>query len=91
MRKLTVSNIMSLDGYYEGPGNNLMVMPVDEAFDTYNVERLRVAGIRRTARRFAPAHRNPTHVRWLRQRAGTVRGSIPKSLKSFAPDYSAEF
>jgi dihydrofolate reductase len=43
MRKLIVSNIMSLDGYYEGPGNNVMVMPMDEAFDTYNAERLRSA------------------------------------------------
>ena len=43
MRKLIVSNIMSLDGYYEGPGKNVMVMPMDEAFDAYNVERLRAA------------------------------------------------
>ena len=35
---------MSLDGYYEGPGNNVMVLPMDEAFDTYNAERLRAAG-----------------------------------------------
>jgi dihydrofolate reductase len=43
MRKLIVSNIMSLDGYYEGPGKNVMVLPMDEAFDTYNAERLRAA------------------------------------------------
>ena len=43
MRKLIVSNIMSLDGYYEGPGNNVMVLPMDEAFDAYNAERLRAA------------------------------------------------
>ena len=43
MRKLIVSNIMSLDGYYTGPGNNVMVLPMDEAFDAYNVERLRAA------------------------------------------------
>jgi dihydrofolate reductase len=43
MRKLIVSNIMSLDGYYEGPGKNVMVLPLDEAFDTYNAERLRAA------------------------------------------------
>jgi len=26
MRKLIVSNIISLDGYYEGPGKNVMVL-----------------------------------------------------------------
>jgi dihydrofolate reductase len=44
MRKLIVSNIMSLDGYYTGPDNNVMVLPMDEAFNTYNAERLRAAG-----------------------------------------------
>jgi hypothetical protein len=50
MRKLIVSNIMSLDGYYEGPGKNVMDLfayrwdyPTDESFDTYNVQRLRAA------------------------------------------------
>jgi dihydrofolate reductase len=50
MRKLIVSNAMSLDGYYEGPGKNVMVLfdyrwdyPTDESFDAYNAERLRAA------------------------------------------------
>jgi dihydrofolate reductase len=43
MRKLIVCNIMSLDGYYEGPGGNVMVLPLDQAFDAYNTERLRAA------------------------------------------------
>ena len=50
MRKLIVSNMMSLDGYYEGPGKNVMVLfdyrwdyPTDESFDAYNAERLRAA------------------------------------------------
>jgi hypothetical protein len=43
MRKLVVCNIMSLDGYYTGPGDDVMVMPMDEAFDAYNAERLRAA------------------------------------------------
>ena len=43
MRKLIVCNIMSLDGYYTGPGNNVMVLPMGEVFDTYNAERLRAA------------------------------------------------
>jgi dihydrofolate reductase len=51
MRRLIVTNAMSLDGYYEGPGNNVMDLfeyrfatyPSDESFDVYNAERLRAA------------------------------------------------
>ena len=50
MRKLVVSNAMSLDGYYEGQSKNVMVLfdyrwdyPTDESFDAYNTERLRAA------------------------------------------------
>jgi dihydrofolate reductase len=50
MRKLIVCNAMSLDGYYEGPGKNVMALfdyrrdyPTDESFDIYNAERLRAA------------------------------------------------
>jgi len=43
MRKLIVTNIVSLDGYYTGPDNNVMVLPMDGAFDLYNVESLRAA------------------------------------------------
>lgn len=45
MRAVIVSNIMSLDGYYEGPGRNVMALNMDEAFDAYNLERIRAAGI----------------------------------------------
>jgi hypothetical protein len=42
---------MSLDGYYEGPGENVMALfdyrleayPMDESFDAYNAERLHAA------------------------------------------------
>jgi hypothetical protein len=52
MRKLIVCNLMSLDGFYEGPGKNVMDLfayrlesyPMDESFDAYNAERLRAAG-----------------------------------------------
>jgi len=40
MRKLIVANIISLDGCYEGPDRNVMSLPMDEAFDIYNAERL---------------------------------------------------
>lgn len=51
MRKLIASNIISLDGYYEGPGKNVMDLfdyrveayPADESFDAHNAERLRAA------------------------------------------------
>jgi dihydrofolate reductase len=50
MRKLIVSNAMSVDGYYEGPSKNVMAVfdyrwdyPTDESFDAYNAERLRAA------------------------------------------------
>ncbi|MGH7196491.1 MAG: dihydrofolate reductase family protein [Candidatus Saccharimonadales bacterium] len=53
MRKLVVCNIMSLDGYYEGPGKNVMDLfayrfgdyPDDDSFDKYNAERLSAADI----------------------------------------------
>lgn len=44
MRKLVVSNIMSLDGYITGPGADVMAMPMDHAFDQSNAERMRAAG-----------------------------------------------
>jgi hypothetical protein len=43
MRKLIVATIMSLDGYVEGPGGNVMVLPMDGFFDEHNLERLRTA------------------------------------------------
>jgi dihydrofolate reductase len=43
MRKLIVCNIVSLDGYYEGPGKEVMALPFDEGFSAYNVGRLRAA------------------------------------------------
>ncbi len=43
MRKVIVANIMSLDGYYTGPGDDVMVMPFDDSFNGFNAERLRAA------------------------------------------------
>ncbi|WP_433520616.1 dihydrofolate reductase family protein [Nocardia pseudovaccinii] len=40
MRKIVVTNIMSIDGYYEGPGGNVMALPMDASFDRYNLERI---------------------------------------------------
>jgi dihydrofolate reductase len=43
MRKLIVTNMMSLDGYIDGPGGNVMVLPLDDFFDEHNLERQRAA------------------------------------------------
>jgi dihydrofolate reductase len=43
MRKVIVCNIMSLDGYYTGPGGDVMVMPMDHTFSRFNVEHMRSA------------------------------------------------
>jgi len=44
MRKLIVTNIVSLDGYIAGPGGDVMAMPMDHAFDESNAEHMRAAG-----------------------------------------------
>jgi dihydrofolate reductase len=51
MRKLIVANMMSLDGYFEGPNKDVLALfsyrrkayPKDDSFDVYNAERLRAA------------------------------------------------
>jgi dihydrofolate reductase len=43
VRKLIVCNIMSLDGCFEGPGGNVMALPMDGFFDEHNLERQRAA------------------------------------------------
>jgi dihydrofolate reductase len=43
MRKVIVTNIVSLDGYVAGPGGNPLALPMDETFDAYCAERLRTA------------------------------------------------
>jgi dihydrofolate reductase len=44
MRSLIVCNSVSLDGFYEGPGGDVMALNMDEAFDAYNLERISSAG-----------------------------------------------
>ena len=44
MRTVIVSNIVSLDGCNDGPGGNVMDMNMDDAFNTYNLERIQSAG-----------------------------------------------
>jgi dihydrofolate reductase len=44
MSKVIVTSIVSVDGYTEGPGGNVMAMPMDHAFDEHNAERMQAAG-----------------------------------------------
>jgi dihydrofolate reductase len=43
MRKLIVSNLISLDGYASGPGGNVMALPFDATFSDYNLELMQIA------------------------------------------------
>lgn len=45
MRKLIVSNLMSLDGYASGPGDDVMALPFDTTFSEYNLELMQKADI----------------------------------------------
>jgi hypothetical protein len=38
---VVVSNIVSIDGFFEGPGGDVMALNVDAAFDAYDLERIR--------------------------------------------------
>jgi dihydrofolate reductase len=44
MAKLLTCAIMSLDGHYSASDGNPLVLPMDAAFDAYNLERIRAAG-----------------------------------------------
>jgi dihydrofolate reductase len=44
MRKLVVSNLISLDGYASGPGGDVMALPFDTTFSDYNLELMQAAG-----------------------------------------------
>jgi dihydrofolate reductase len=51
VRTVVVSNIVSLDGSFEGPGGDVMALNMDAAFDAYNLERIRAAGTMLLGRR----------------------------------------
>jgi dihydrofolate reductase len=52
MRRFVVSTLTSLDGYQAGRGGDLSVLPFDEGFSRYNLERLRTASTLLLGRRF---------------------------------------
>jgi dihydrofolate reductase len=43
MSKVVVCTMLSVDGYTEGPGGDVMAMPMDLAFAEHNADRLRAA------------------------------------------------
>jgi dihydrofolate reductase len=43
MRRLIVSNLISLDGYASGPGGDVMALPFDSTFSGYNLELMQAA------------------------------------------------
>ena len=45
MRKLIVSNLISLDGYASGPGSDVMALQFDTTFSDYNLELIQAAAI----------------------------------------------
>lgn len=45
MRSVIVTNIMSIDGKFEGPGGNPLALNMDSAFDRYNLERIQKADL----------------------------------------------
>jgi dihydrofolate reductase len=89
MAKLIVSNIVSLDGYIAGPGGNPAVLPMDQAFDAYNLERLRSAGTlvlgRKTFemfRAFWPSVQHAAEAPPVLREIAQLNGAMPKLVVS---------
>jgi dihydrofolate reductase len=89
MAKLIVSNIVSLNGFIAGPGGNPAVLPMDQAFDAYNLERLRSAGTlvlgRKTFemfRGFWPGMQHASEAPPVLREIARLNGAIPKLVVS---------
>ena len=94
MGKIIVFNLVSLDGYHTGPGNDVSVMfpMMGGVFDTYTAERLRAATMTLVGRvsfelfnSFWPeVAKDPTSPRWTdEQRALSHAGaSVPSIVVS---------
>ena len=95
MRRLIVTNIVSLDGFYEGPGKNVMVLPMDQRFDAYNTERIKAADtllLGRTSfdlfRNFWPAMADSPEASPAHREFATLENAIQKIVvsDSIGPD-----
>jgi dihydrofolate reductase len=98
MRKLIVCNIVSLDGYYEGAGGDVMALPFQPAFDDYNAERLRAADtwlLGRTSfegfKGYWPAVVDDPNVRPVEREISRLNNAIDKVVvsDSLTPDQTA--
>lgn len=98
MRKLIVSNLVSLDGYYEGKNRSLDALfdylhkdyHGDDNFDAYNTERMRAADILLLGGRSAflgnmeywTSVPNDPHASAIRREFAQLIGAIPKVVVS---------
>lgn len=89
MRTLIASNIISLDGFYEGPNRDVMVLPMDHAFNEHNLERLQNAdtllfgatGYRLFEAFWPEVHKNPELSPVIRE-ISRINNAIDKLLVS---------
>lgn len=89
MRKLIVTNIVSVDGFFEGPGGNVLALPMDATFDNYNRDRLRAADILLLGRRtfemfqgFWPAMAQNPQATDTHREISRLNGAITKRVVS---------
>jgi len=89
MRKLIVTNIVSVDGFIEGPGGNVRALPMDATFDTYNRDRLRAAEILLLGRRtfemfqgFWPAMADHPEATSVHREISRLNGAMAKRVVS---------
>src|ERR671918_2481086 len=89
MRKLIVCNIISVDGFYTGPNDDVMAMPFDAPFDDYNAERLRAADTLLLGRRsfdgfkgYWPPVADDPDVRPVEREISRLNMAIPKVVIS---------
>ncbi|MFI5910971.1 dihydrofolate reductase family protein [Dactylosporangium sp. NPDC051541] len=91
MGRLIVCNIMSLDGFTADAAGNPLVLPMDAAFDRYNLERLRAADALllgansyRMFMGFWPAQADNPQAGAVHREFGVRYGTIPVTVASDA-------
>ena len=98
MRTLIVCNIISVDGFYSGPNDDVMAMPFDVTFSDYNAERLRAADTLLLGRRsfdgfkgYWPAIADRSDVRPVEREISRLNNAIEKVVvsDSLTPDDTA--
>lgn len=89
MSRVIVCNIVSLDGHYADTNGNPLVLPMDGAFDRYNLELLRTAGTvllgansYRMFMGFWPAQADNPEAGEVHREFGGIYGRIPVTVVS---------